>query len=184
MLSYPISVRKDGDAYLATSVDFPELTTFGDTKDEALLNAVGALEEAVAARIAHKEAVPRPSQGHNRVALPTLSALKVLLYQRARTMGVSKAELARRMRVHPPQVDRLFDLNHASRLDQIDAAMDCLGARVAVAVEGQRASRPAREKAVPGKPAPTKVAVTKPTASKKPRRTGARRDSAVLAATA
>ena len=30
MLEYPISLRKDGDNYLATCKDFPELTTFGE----------------------------------------------------------------------------------------------------------------------------------------------------------
>jgi hypothetical protein len=36
--------------------------------------------------------------------------------------GIKKAELARRLGWHIPQVDRLFDLRHASRLDQIETA--------------------------------------------------------------
>jgi hypothetical protein len=36
---------------------------------------------------------------------------------------VSKAELARRVGVSPQQAQRLFDIRHASRLDQIDAAL-------------------------------------------------------------
>ncbi len=35
---------------------------------------------------------------------------------------IHKAELARRFGWHMPQVDRLFDLRHASKLDQIEAA--------------------------------------------------------------
>jgi antitoxin HicB len=35
---------------------------------------------------------------------------------------------------HPPQVDRLFDLRHASRLDQIEAAARALGKTVTVQV--------------------------------------------------
>ena len=64
MLAYPISLRRDdNDTYLATSRDFPELTTFGDDRDDALLHAVDALEEAIAARIAHQEDIPAPSAG-------------------------------------------------------------------------------------------------------------------------
>jgi antitoxin HicB len=46
--------------------------------------------------------------------------------------GVKKAELARRLGWHRPQVDRLFNLNHASRLDQIEAAARALGCHIEV----------------------------------------------------
>ena len=45
MLCYPIRLQKDEDTYLATSRDFPELTTFGEDKQDALLHAIDALEE-------------------------------------------------------------------------------------------------------------------------------------------
>jgi antitoxin HicB len=51
-----------------------------------------------------------------------------------RKQGVRKAELARRLRWHGPQVDRLFDFRHASRLDQIEAAFSALGAKLDVDV--------------------------------------------------
>ena len=48
--------------------------------------------------------------------------------------GIKKAELARRLGWHTPQVDRLFDLRHASRLDQIEAAAAALGRHLEVRV--------------------------------------------------
>ncbi len=48
--------------------------------------------------------------------------------------GIKKAELARRLGWHTPQVDRLFDLRHASRLDQIEAAAAVLGRHLEVRV--------------------------------------------------
>lgn len=45
-----------------------------------------------------------------------------------------KAELTRRLGWHMPQVDRLLDLRHASRLDQIEAAAHALGRVVEVRV--------------------------------------------------
>ena len=47
----------------------------------------------------------------------------------------AKAELYRAMckaRISPQQVRRLFDIHHASRLDQIEAAMRALGRRLVV----------------------------------------------------
>ena len=41
-------------------------------------------------------------------------------------------ELARRLGWKPMQVDRLFDLHHASRLDQLEAAAKALGKQIDV----------------------------------------------------
>jgi len=46
--------------------------------------------------------------------------------------GVRKADLARRLGWKAPQVDRLFDLGHASRLDQLEAAAHALGKHIDV----------------------------------------------------
>ena len=51
MLAYPINLEDDDGTLLATSPDFPELTTFGDDREEAIARAVDALEQAIAARI-------------------------------------------------------------------------------------------------------------------------------------
>ena len=67
--------------------------------------------------------VPSPSRGAHLAALPTLTAIKVLLYQGMRDQGIGKAELARRLGWHFPQVDRVLDVRHRSRLDRMDAAL-------------------------------------------------------------
>jgi antitoxin HicB len=76
--------------------------------------------------------VPLPSapEGRPCAVLSALATAKVLLYRAMREAGVSKAELARRLGWHGPQVDRLLDLNHASRLDQIETALAALGKRL------------------------------------------------------
>ena len=132
MLSYPIKLEHDDGAVLVTAPDFPELTTFGDDRAEAFMRAVGALEEAVAARISARQDIPVLSQGKTRVSLPTLTAVKVILYQGMRDQDVGKAELARRLGWHLPQVDRVLDVNHHSRLDQMDAALGAIGLRLEV----------------------------------------------------
>ena len=49
--------------------------------------------------------------------------------------GIRKAELARRLNWHVPQVDRLFDLRHASKFEQIQMAATVLGKRLVLNVE-------------------------------------------------
>ena len=132
MLAYPITLEDDDGTVLATSPDFPELTTFGDDRDEAVARAVSALEEAIAARIHDRKDIPTPSRGQTRAVLPTLTSVKVLLYRGMREQGVGKAELARRLGWHMPQVDRVLDVEHRSRLDQMDAALAAIGQRLSV----------------------------------------------------
>jgi antitoxin HicB len=48
--------------------------------------------------------------------------------------GPKKSELPRRLGWHLPQVDRVFDLLHASKIEQIEAAAGVLGKRVLVEV--------------------------------------------------
>ena len=135
MLSYPITLEKDDGTVMATSPDFPELTTFGDDRDEALARAIDALEEAIAARIHDGRDIPTPTRGRHRATLPTLTAVKVLLYQEMRTQGMGKAELARRLGWHLPQVDRVLDVQHNSRLDRMDAALGAIGRRLEIRVK-------------------------------------------------
>ena len=140
MLVYPITLEEDDGSVLATSPDFPELTTFGDDREEALARTVHALEEAIAARIHDRRDIPAPSRGETCAVLPTLTSVKVMLYQGMREQGIGKAELARRLGWHMPQVDRLLDLRHRSRLDKMDAALAAIGRRLYVTAVAYPAS--------------------------------------------
>ncbi len=138
MLGYRLKLKKDDNGtFLVTCPAFPEVTTFGETVEDARRRAVGAIEEAIAARMADREPVPMPVEarsGHCAV-LPAQAAAKVLLYQRMRRHNVNKSKLARSMRKHRPEVDRLLNLRHGSRLDTIEQAFGVLGARLRIEVE-------------------------------------------------
>lgn len=135
MLAYPVKLTKDGDTILATCPDLPEVTTFGEDRDDALSHAVDGIEEAIAARIADREEIPPPSKGRYMVQLPTQTTFTVLLYNSMRRHNVSKAKLARTLHWHRPQVDRLLDLRHSTRLEQFDAAFTALGEKLEVRVK-------------------------------------------------
>lgn len=133
MISYPIKVAPDEDTLLATSRDFPELTTFGFALDDTLGHAAGALQEAIAARMAYREDIPEPSKprrGEHLVALPAQAAIKIMLYRGMQAKGIRKADLARQIGVHKQEMDRLFSLNHATSLAKIEKAFAVLGKRL------------------------------------------------------
>ena len=132
MLSYPIKLEDDDGTVMATSPDFPELTTFGEDRNECLARAVDALEEAIAARIHQGREIPSPSDGQQYATLPTLTAVKVMLYQGMKDQHIGKAELARTLGWHLPQVDRVLDVCHSSRLDRMDAALGAIGLHLEV----------------------------------------------------
>src|SRR6266704_3357540 len=70
---------------------------------------------------------PRKVRSGHYVDLPPISAAKVALYSEMRAAGMKKAELARRLGWQKSQVDRLLDLMHKSRLDQLEQALKVLG---------------------------------------------------------
>lgn len=137
MVSYRVQLTPDEDTILATSPDFPELVTFGDDEQDALSYAIGAFEEAIAARIAYREKLPPPSKdkaSDPRVTLPAQAAVKVMLYQQMWKDGIRKADLARKMDLHRQEIDRLLDLNHAANLAKIEKAFAALGKTLDITV--------------------------------------------------
>ena len=66
--------------------------------------------------------------------MAALDATKAELYSAFRDSGIKKVELACRLGIPKTTVDRLFDLDHQSRLGQIEAAFAALGKRLAVEV--------------------------------------------------
>ncbi|BAO82756.1 uncharacterized conserved protein [Serpentinimonas maccroryi] len=138
MFNYPVTLTPDDNgSVLATFVDVPEAITFGADEDEALLNAIDALETGLSFYVDARKPLPaasKPEQGQKTVCPCALECAKLGVYQAMTEQGVKKAELARRLGWHMPQVDRLLDLRHASRLEQIEAAANALGKHVHVHV--------------------------------------------------
>ena len=138
MRAYPATFTPDPDGgFTVTFRDVPEAITEGDTKEEALLRAEDALESALAMYIATKEPLPSSSEvkvGEEMVPLSALGMAKTALYEAMREQAVGRAELARRLRWHLPQVSRVLDLCHASRMEHVEAALAALGLRLIVDV--------------------------------------------------
>ncbi|MFO1156626.1 MAG: hypothetical protein U1E43_07605 [Rhodospirillales bacterium] len=78
---------------------------------------------------------PSPAEGRPTVGPGQLIGAKAALYVAMRSTGVRAAELARRMNVDRPAINRLLDPKHASKPDQFDAAFAALGKRLVISLE-------------------------------------------------
>ncbi len=137
MFDYPVILTPDDGTILVTFPDVPEAITFGADADEALLYAVDALETALSFYVDGRKPLPavsKPKRGQHTVRPSALECAKLGVYQAMTEQGIKKSELARRLGWHMPQVDRLFDLRHASKLDQIEVAAKVLGRQVEVRI--------------------------------------------------
>ena len=129
--------RDDNETWLVIFPDFDDAVTFGETPDEALANAMDALETVIISRMKHKLDVPTPSPARGRplVTIPPLIAVKALLYRELREQKVSINELARRLGCEYPVAHRLLDVSRKTQVDQIARALQVLGKSVVVGME-------------------------------------------------
>jgi antitoxin HicB len=138
-MEYPAKFTPDPESggYVVTFPDVPEAITQGETLEEAAAMASEALELALTFYTEKWADLPAPGKlkrGMRLVRVPALSEAKLSLYSALRAAGIKKVELARRLKCSPSQVDRLLDVTHHSKLDQIEAAFAAIGKRLAIEI--------------------------------------------------
>ncbi len=129
-MRYPARITCKADGCTVTFPDIPEAITCGDTKEEALENAVDALETALDFYFEQDRSVPMPSvpkRGQHLIELPPSVSAKVLLFNELLAQKVRPAELARRLAIPRQHVTRLLDPRHPTKIDSIAAALKVLG---------------------------------------------------------
>ncbi len=138
MIRYRVKLTPDDNGtFLVTAPDFPDVITFGATREQALHYAVGAFREMIAGRIHYKEPIPTPSKIRAKddfVTLPLQTEMKVRLYESLQEKGVKKAELARMMKLHRQEIDRLLDFKQSTSIGKIEAAFAALGKQLKIEV--------------------------------------------------
>ena len=134
MLHYPVKLTTEGEYMLVDFPDFPEAHTLGDTREEALRRASDALLTVIEAYMKDRQRLPQPSRGKLTVTVPPLTVPKIELYKAMQQKRITKAELGRRLGWHMPQVDRILDVRHASRMDRLQQALQAVDRRLEVTV--------------------------------------------------
>lgn len=122
-------------------VTFPSLNhgaTQGETLEEAIDMAEDLLLSILGELMKRGADLPRAprhrGKNYRLISLPALQSAKAELYSMFRASGIKKAELARRIGIPKTNVERLFDLDHASRFDQIEAAFRAIGKKIEVRI--------------------------------------------------
>ena len=137
-MHYPLTLTPDENGTIvAQAVDVPGALTVGKDEADAAVQATDALITLFAYFIVEGEPIPPPSppkRGQPCAVLPPLVAAKIAIYEAMRTAGLSQTALAERLGRAPRQVRRLLDLDHRSRLDQLEAALAALGKRLVLEV--------------------------------------------------
>lgn len=133
-MRYPVTLSPDDNGtVLVRFPDFPEAITYGEDREDALARALDALETVIMTRMDDRETIPNPSKrGKDFITLPATAALKAQLYMALKKAGMSKAELGRRAGWSRQQVDRIFDIKHASRIDALEQAASVLSRQVEI----------------------------------------------------
>jgi antitoxin HicB len=131
-----LSAKEGG--FVITFPDFDWGVTQADTEAEAEDMAADALGMIIGEYIRKGLALPPVRKHRGRkyrdIRLPALHSAKVALYAAFVESGLRKAELARQLGIPRMNIDRLFDLKHQSRLEQIEAALRILGKELEVKV--------------------------------------------------
>ena len=138
-LAYAAHFKPEDGGFVITFPDLPEAITEGDTEQEALEYGADALLTVLSEYINRRRDIPRPRKARGKhvrlIPVPALAEAKIGIYEAMRHAGLRKADLARRLGWQKSQVDRLLDLKHASRLDQIETALAALRKRLALHIE-------------------------------------------------
>ena len=137
-MEYRFVLKPDDNGTLLVSFpDFPEAHTFGVDEQDARRRAVDALETVVMAYMKNQRPLPKPKaprKGEKVFSVAASMAAAMGLYSALRERQMTKYALAKKLGWHQPQVDRLFDVRHQSKLEQLEAAAVALGKRLEIQV--------------------------------------------------
>ncbi|QTF10458.1 hypothetical protein HC231_22950 [Brenneria izadpanahii] len=139
MFNYPalVSFDEDSGQYEILYRDFKNLTSTAFTEEDIVLEAARWLTEIIGEYIDSRIPIPQPSALQHdeiRIHLPVLVNLKAALHNAMIQTGTRKADLARKLNQKGPQIDRLLDVNHASKIETLEQALYLLGYEVSVSV--------------------------------------------------
>ncbi|ECG8591442.1 hypothetical protein FNI11_17140 [Salmonella enterica subsp. salamae] len=139
MFNYAIKLIHDSEtgAYEVSCRDLPLLHSVGDTIEDALLEAEDGIVTAISLEMDMRRPIPvasAPQSGEYVVILPVLVAMKAALYNTMIETGTRKADLARRLGVNGPQVDRLLDVEHSSKVEKVELALAQLGRKAQIEI--------------------------------------------------
>ncbi|HKS12439.1 MAG TPA: type II toxin-antitoxin system HicB family antitoxin [Pseudomonas sp.] len=139
MYDYPLTVHTDENPGLALTCDaIPEFNAAGDDLAEAMAEAIDAMEAALSIYVDQRRTIPpapEPLDGQPVLLLPSLTVVKIELWNAMMERGMRKADLCRLLGISQSQGDRLVDFLHGSKLEALEQALNALGKRLVIHAE-------------------------------------------------
>ena len=126
---------KEAGGFIITFRDLPEAITQAEDVAEAMQEGADCLEEAISGRIRLGESIPGPSRarkGEVPIPVPALMAAKAAIYLAMQEAGITKIELAKRLKCDEKEIRRLLDPRHKSKIERIETALESLGKKLVV----------------------------------------------------
>lgn len=132
-MRYPINLEPCEGGFFVSFPDIPEALTQGDTREEALEMGLDALVTAFEFYFEDGKKIPAPGDiTGDFVEVPASVVAKVLMLSAFVDSGLTQVELAKRMGVTKQEVTRIFNLQHATKIDTIQRALAALGKRLEI----------------------------------------------------
>ncbi|HIB1524646.1 TPA: hypothetical protein ACWV6C_000026 [Salmonella enterica subsp. enterica serovar Muenchen] len=140
MFNYAVKLEHDPDtkSWIATCRDLPLFNSAGDSVDDALLESVDGAIVALSIEIDARRPIPaasQPEEGEYVIHLPVLVVMKAALHNAMIATGTRKSDLARSMGMKGPQIDRLLDVCHSSKVETVELALQQLNRTVQVSID-------------------------------------------------
>ncbi|MDH3001496.1 transcriptional regulator [Chelonobacter oris] len=123
--------------FVVTFPDIPEGITQGNTFDEAMEMAEDVLLSCIEIYFDEDKTFPlarKAADGETAVKLPESVYAKVLLHNAMLEQSVTKAQLARLANIRPPEVGRILEPRHTTKIDTLGRAFAALGKQLQLSV--------------------------------------------------
>ena len=138
MYEYPINIHQEPDHFWSTCPDIPEAHSAADSADELVRAAQDGITLALTIYVDRNIAIPQasaPSDGQRVVLLPATVIAKITLWNAMVAKGMRVADLARKLSLSHTVASRLVDMEHNSKIEQVEAALFVLGYRLRIVPE-------------------------------------------------
>ncbi|MRT15317.1 type II toxin-antitoxin system HicB family antitoxin [Enterobacteriaceae bacterium RIT711] len=126
-MRYPIVFKCDENVWSAIFPDMPEILTVNECKQTVLSMAKSTLLMLFASYFNNKRIIPEPSvAGSDFIEITVDIAAKVHLLNALTCTWTSQSRLAKKMNIRPQEVRRFVDLNHPTKIDTIEKALNAV----------------------------------------------------------
>lgn len=136
---YSAKFEPDGEGWLVTFPSLPEAITGGENREQAMANALDALEVVLLTYAKDGRTMPADTpvdEGDIVLIAPSAQVVAKLSFIDAfNRSGLTRTALAGRLGKAENEVRRMLDPYHGTKLPALEAAMHALGKRFVLTVE-------------------------------------------------